>query len=187
MDKIGKTISRKVGHYFDTIYYTINCGSRKRTLHKGVWIKTSPPSYHIKGGRIGYKRVKSVQLAIIAMFALQGQAAQYDPSFKFKHPLNGRHLIHKKIEHLDKAVQKKKSKRIYNDWYDKVITAFHVTNDHKEEPVAFSVKRRKATPEVCQFNTDAYTIGIDSNASQCISPFIQDFDKKSLKPISTSR
>ena len=121
------------------------------------------------------------------MFALQGQAAQFKPSFQFKHLLNDRRSIIKNVEHLNKTAKYKKHKRVYNNWYYEVVTTYHVTDEQDEDPIVFSVKRRKATPEVCCFDTDAYAIGINTYTSRCISPFIQDFEKGSLEAITSRR
>ena len=49
--------------------------------------------------------------------------------------------------------------------------------DHNEL-IAFSSSFRKATPEICQMDTDSFAIRFESYASRCISPFIRDFIKE---------
>ena len=64
----------------------------------------------------------------------------------------------------------------------------HVTEEEDdEELIAFSTKGRRSLPTVCKFDTDAYAIGVDSYASRCISPFIVDFVKGSLRTVSTNK
>ena len=67
------------------------------------------------------------------------------------------------------------------------LFAYHATADdvqnEDEELLAFSSKFRKATPTLCHMDTDSFAVGVDSYASRCISPFISDFIKDSLRPL----
>ena len=56
-----------------------------------------------------------------------------------------------------------------------------------DELVAFSSNLWKATPELCKMDMDSFAIGIDSYASRCISPFIKDFVKGLLRPLTSSK
>ena len=53
--------------------------------------------------------------------------------------------------------------------------------------VAFSSSFCKVTPAMCKMDTDSFAVGVDSYASRCISPFINDFIKGSLRPLMISK
>ena len=63
------------------------------------------------------------------------------------------------------------------------LLTYHVTEDAQEEILVFSTKNKIVLPTICKFDTDLYAIRVDTYASRCISPFIADFVKGSLREL----
>ena len=96
--------------------------------------------------------------------------------------LNDKQSLHKGDRSESMLDKRQDSASIFEGWYYNQHVVHNVNKEEQEELVAFSMKGRKTSPTICKLDTDSYAIGVGSYASRCISPFIVNFVKGSLKP-----
>ena len=66
-------------------------------------------------------------------------------------------------------------KEFYGQWFHEKFEALHITTncDDENDFLAYSFQNKKATPEVCWFDTDSYPIGVNLYESRCILSYVE--------------
>ena len=178
------SIGKHVHDMFERHHSYLHSGGRKTRKPQRVRFKGSTNSYHLKGTRKARRRGHKPSILVLLLLSSKGKRiraqAQKGPSNEVR--LN---KFQSHTESMD--IQLHNETEMIHKWYKSEFMVNHVTEEDNEELVAFSTKGRRSSPTVCKFDTDSYAIGVDSYASRCISPYIDDFIKGSLRTITTNK
>ena len=180
--QVGDKVHRAFTQHHDSLF---NSKFNQRQTSKS---KRASKRYITNKGRIAQRRGNNLRFRAVIMIAMT-QMAKSKASVKNK-------LQNTKNEiQNDNQVQRNKEtwseKNILWELDSDEIFANHtISNDgcvDDDELVAFSSNLQKATPALCKMDTDSFAIDVNSYASRCISPFIKDFVKGSLKLLNSSK
>ena len=179
MSKLGDLIDRAFQRHHDSLF---NSKYQRRQKAK---IRRASTSFITNRGRVARKRGGHSRIRALIMIAIARKTRSN--SFKLQASKIG-------IRNDDQMT------RINQIWSDKnteleagindIIANHAITDDNcikDDKLLAYSISFCKATPEMCKMDIDSFAIGIDSYASRCISPFIKDFAKVSLRPLVTNK
>lgn len=176
---ILRSTSQHIERTFNKHYSYLFSGARKRERLYKNRSKCSSNAYHLKGTRKVRKRGYKPSILTLILLATRAQAQQGSSN----------EVQHNKISSCTESMNIKRHREfnVIDEWYDNEFVVQHVTDEDDDNLIAFSAKGRKAAPHACKFDTDSYAIGVDTYASRCISPFIVDFVKGSLRPVGSNK